>query len=475
MEKLKTSPISLKSENHQEPNIELALQMKTLNSVLKDSKTNFLPGIQYVGCGYNILAGYANAKYVKSSLFDLSVTKFKEYDFDKNTYSIFDFLEIVKSPESRYEQLTAVSSEIYQNKISESVEIGGAFKGFSASLSTGFEKSVTESSTNSFTSIENYAHYYHTILDLIRFKASLKEEVKTLINSGNTTVLFEKYGTHFLAGIIYGAKASISLSFDKYDNNITSSTSVDAKAGFLKLVSGGTSIKTNTGTEISLSTGQIKVMTFGGDINIASTNLLTPEGYDEWVRSITLENSSMVDFSPNGSALVGVWELADSEDRKEFVKAAANKFIDDHQNDIEIRGKVNYMISVKTGNKDYAGTGEFVSIEIFGSRGQSQRIKLYDQGHFEKNTVKDFFVNIDDLGDLSKIIIYNENYSHNITYPGWFLEKVNVVAGATKATKNNPHHYNSKFFFNNWLQNDKGYKTYAEIPVSLTTAKVLAL
>jgi len=374
---------------------------------------------------------------------------------------------VIKSPETNYSETTALSSKEFQKKISEKFEIGGSYKGFSASLTTGFEKSITNASTNSFTAIENYSHYYFTILDLEKFKLYLKADVKRAINSGDANRIFEQYGTHFLAGIVYGAKASISLTFDKYENNITSETTVNAQANFMDMINGSTTVSTNTGSKISLSSGQIKVKTFGGNTNINPESLLKEDGFDKWVESITLDNSALVDFSTNGSqALVGIWELADTPERRDFLKIEANKFLETHQTDDMYRSPVDYLITIKTGNKDYAGTGNFVSIEIFGQYGTTGKIDLYGKGHFEKGKTTDFQYRCDDLGGLTKIVINNENYSHSISNPGWLLDKVEIIAGATELTKKNPHCYSNQFNFYNWLKEDKGYKTSAIIEVA---------
>jgi hypothetical protein len=464
MKVLNVNPASEKVADSHELNAVQTLQTMQADEQTGDIIKDLLPGIEYVGCGYDVLGGYANARFLKSALFDIQSVDFKDIEYNKYQYKIYKFIEVVRTPQTSFTQTTAVSSQEFSKKISEKFEIGGAYEGFSASATTGFEKSITESTTNSFTNIDNYAHYYYTIFDVDLFVKYLKDDVRKLINSGDPAKLFDKYGTHFLAGMVYGAKASISLTFDKYNNNINTSTTVDAKASFLGLINGESSVNTSSGTKISLSSGQIKVKTFGGDITINPESLLKDGGFDKWCDSITLDNSSMVDFATNGSKpLIGIWELAETAERKEFIEKEANRYITDRQVNNMNRGLVNYLISVKTGKKDYAGTGKYVAIQIFGKLGTSAIIELSDSGNFEKNTVKEFELKLEDLGTLEKIIIFNNNYDHKVKNPGWFLDKIDITAGATKITKNNPHYYSNKFVLDNWLKNDKGFDTKAEI------------
>lgn len=446
---------------------ELNLHKKDIITRLMSSNQEILPGIECVGCGYNMQGGAANSKYVKNSLFDASITKVKEFTFLGKKYDIFDFMEIGILRETNYAQTTAVSSKEFQKKISEHLKIEGAYEGFSASLTTGFDKNTTNSSTNSFTTIEDFIHLYFTRFNIEKFRPYLRPEVKTLINSGDTNVLFKDFGTHFVAGAIIGAKASISLTFDKYENNITSETTVDAKAGFLGLISGENNITTNDNKKIALSSGQINVQVFGGDTNIDPQSLLTNDGFKHWVETVHVDNCVLVDFSVDGSnPLVGVWELADTMERRIELQLEANAYIKKHQHDSITRNPVDYLISVETGHKDYAGTGKYVSIEIVGDLGRTDKIDLDKNGKFKEGSTNEFYFNLLDLGNLQKIIVHNGNYDKKVSNPGWLLNKVNVVAGVTESNKDSLHHYKFEFKFNNWLKTDKGYSKTASIPVT---------
>eukprot|EP01119_Soliformovum_irregulare_P007733 TRINITY_DN2018_c0_g1_i1.p1 TRINITY_DN2018_c0_g1~~TRINITY_DN2018_c0_g1_i1.p1 ORF type:complete len:623 (-),score=179.38 TRINITY_DN2018_c0_g1_i1:57-1925(-) len=85
-----------------------------------------------------------------------------------------------------------------------------------------------------------------------------------------------------------------------------------------------------------------------------------------------------------------------------------------------------YAIEVFTG--DSRGCGDAVSVVLEGDRGTSHKIQLKaDCGHinklFKKNKIDEFHLVTEELGNLTKIIVYNEGRMRH----SWFCDKIHVM------------------------------------------------
>lgn len=80
-----------------------------------------------------------------------------------------------------------------------------------------------------------------------------------------------------------------------------------------------------------------------------------------------------------------------------------------------------YKITVKTADKDDAGTNANVFITLYGQNGDCGQRKL--DGKFERGMKEDFEIENMDLGDLHCINIRHDNSGKK---PGWFLEDIMI-------------------------------------------------
>ena len=87
--------------------------------------------------------------------------------------------------------------------------------------------------------------------------------------------------------------------------------------------------------------------------------------------------------------------------------------------------EVNYKITVKTGNRENAGTNANVYIKLSGTVGDDLERLLDNPGRddFERGKTDNFIFETYDLGDLTKLIIRHDNTGNK---PGWYLEEIRV-------------------------------------------------
>jgi hypothetical protein len=85
-----------------------------------------------------------------------------------------------------------------------------------------------------------------------------------------------------------------------------------------------------------------------------------------------------------------------------------------------------YKVTIKTGNRDNAGTDANVYITLYGTKGNSGEIYLDDpnRNDFERSNTDVFNVCPVDLGNLTKIRLRHDNSG---MAPGWYVDEVKVL------------------------------------------------
>ena len=185
---------------------------------------NFLPGVEAIGAGYNIFAGYASAKSITSQLFDWSKAIKKPVPF-KTDYSVPDLVDVQQQDAATYAKSAGSSIEQYQNSLSTSVKIDGGYNLFSGSISEEFNSTSLGIAENEFSRIQQTITLWSLVLrrDPARLRKLLFPNVREDLDSATTDaeieLLFNKYGSHFLAGIIMGGRAVLASSTNKVTVN----------------------------------------------------------------------------------------------------------------------------------------------------------------------------------------------------------------------------------------------------------------
>jgi len=181
---------------------------------------NFLPGVEAIGAGYNIFAGYASAKSITSQLFDWLKANKKPVPF-KTDYSIPDPVDVQQQDVATYAKSAGSSIEQYQNSLSMSVKIDGGYNLFSGSVSEEFNSTSIGIAENEFSRIQQTITLWSLVLrpDLARLREllfpSVREDLDAAMSDAQVELLFDKYGSHFLAGIIMGGRAVLASSTNK--------------------------------------------------------------------------------------------------------------------------------------------------------------------------------------------------------------------------------------------------------------------
>jgi len=91
-----------------------------------------------------------------------------------------------------------------------------------------------------------------------------------------------------------------------------------------------------------------------------------------------------------------------------------------------------YMVTVKTGNRDKAGTDAVVFLTLSGGNGVKGEFRLDDvrRDDFERGSTSTFTIAEINLGALDRIRLRHDNTGKR---PGWYVEEVRIRHGATNA------------------------------------------
>ncbi len=269
-----------------------------------------------LGRGYDVFDPYAEPNYVMDRVLD------------------FDALygdgvvEIRSIETANFKTVSGSTYEEYLTDWGVSVGLSGSYKFFSASLETSFSQSDFSSSLYEFATVQarigKTAHIIEGRSNIDMLRNYLDADFAAAVNDLEVSPeeLFGRFGTHALTAIVNGAR----MDYNYSANTSSASTSIDigiaAQVAFdAKFVSAGISTEFNYGQDYASEYENVyeETSVLGGASEYG-LGIHTDGQYQDWVATIS-DNMVFCDFfGDNG--LVPIWELADSQDRRDEIAAA---------------------------------------------------------------------------------------------------------------------------------------------------------
>lgn len=195
--------------------------------------------------------------------------------------------------------------------------------GFKASVEVSFDRSTFRRSMYQYTTyIDLIQRWQLRLADSTTLSSILKPNVAEDIESLPPTDLFEKYGTHYLWGIIVGARAAYSSATDTHLYKSKESLAVVAQASYTSLVSATSDTGLAKSVEDFRQNSKTRAITKGGN-PAYGRDILEHGNYDRWTAS-TEEWPAFVDFADKG--LRPIWELCTDESRKGELNEAYGEY-----------------------------------------------------------------------------------------------------------------------------------------------------
>ena len=281
-----------------------------------------MPGLDVLGWGYDVFDGeYASSKSTTRPLFDFA--DMMEKQAKTHTYMIPRDVNFQELLEYTGKSITGKTIQEHQTQLLQQTGVSGAYMGFKASLEVSFQRSTFRRSMYEYTTyVDLLQRWRLTLPDYATLSSMLKPNVAEDIKSLLAEDLFEKYGTHYLWGIIVGARAEYSSATNTQKLESKESLAIDAQASYEAFVSGTSNTEIEESVAEFRKNSSTKVITKGG--NPAYRLDIRGHGnYDRWTAS-TEEWPAFVDFADKG--LCPIWELCTDESRKGELKEAYREY-----------------------------------------------------------------------------------------------------------------------------------------------------
>ena len=311
----------------------IALLIGTTYQCKKDSSpipTTHLPGLNYLGRGYDFFGEYADGNSAKNALiaFDKYDKAIDAYGTDYAIPSEVDYLMTNKNTVNSTYGQTILD---YQKEFSSSLGISGSYLGFNASIDINFDKTYSSHSDYSFITVKNLVSRWRITLPIERGaqRAMLTSEAASDIENLAPDDLFYKYGHFMVAEAIIGARADYNASSKStstfYNTDFKTAATLAYNSGTGKISS---ELSDEQKEQLSqfYSKSNIICNTKGGASQYGM-NILAGD-YDTWLA--TVENDPVLcDFTER--SLIPLWELTTNEARAAQLKERFEELVEEHK------------------------------------------------------------------------------------------------------------------------------------------------
>jgi len=320
--------------------------------VVPASKHLPIPGLEYLGAGYNVFGRYASPDDVKANIFDFTIDGTVDQQlYDESLPQVRDnvanaFIAIPTEIKLIYARPAGVqfkarfhadvevsesgSMSDEQSALSAHAEIEGEYGLFSGELKARYSQSAERIATAKCYSVTAMSRYFDLSMAnyALRPLKYIRPIVRQELNDPSITpaAIFDKYGTHYLYAVTIGTKIVYGHTFD------TSKTTKSFDAGVemqLKYGEPGAKVSGGGGVDVKGSTAQAsdaESIKFYGD-GVSDEQLKAAGTADKNPLGILVQgwhNPTLVDFPPG--ALKPIWELCDTDKRKGDLAGAFAKY-----------------------------------------------------------------------------------------------------------------------------------------------------
>ncbi|PAJ72069.1 hypothetical protein CJF42_23240 [Pseudoalteromonas sp. NBT06-2] len=332
------------------PTVYAATQLQSLRQT-SSLNEGYLPGVEALGAGYDIFGDIASPKSIIVQLFNWQKDNSTPVLFNQD-YVIPQQVDAHQQDGSLYSSVSGMTIHDYQKNLSVSIAAEGETGWFSGSINNDFNSESAVNAENQFSRIEqtitlwslavrpDYAKlrsllYPGVLKDIDNItihkknhKKNVFEKIESKLSADDKTKLkkekkekkereaaydrlFNKYGSHFLSGIIMGGKTIFSSSTNKIAVKESSSNEMVAKAAYQSLT-GQLSAEAQTKYKKSINSfkknSSSKHSVYGGK-GIEATKVFSSDLNDFYAWTETVRTSpDFIDFMQK-NGLTGIWEL----------------------------------------------------------------------------------------------------------------------------------------------------------------------
>jgi MAC/Perforin domain len=287
---------------------------------------NTLPGVEAIGAGYDPFLKYACADSITVQVFDWTMAPTKSVTIDGKTYQVPSVVDVQSHNAYNYTEAYGDSINLYQTSLATTVEASGGYNFFSGSLSVEYNTQSLTRSENAFSRIQQSITTWSLRLQrpaeelrsllLPSFRKYLDDLPRTEAAAAG---LFNRYGSHFLTGIVMGGRAVLSSATNKLQVSRSHSIEETAKASY-KSLTGQLTVEEKAKYQKSIesfnSTSASEQAVLGG--TQASRAFDGKAGFSAWAASV----ANAPDFVNFVSTIPmdAMWRLCATEQQSAFLE-----------------------------------------------------------------------------------------------------------------------------------------------------------
>lgn len=393
-----------------------------------------VPGLEVIGCGYNIFGLYAEASSLKRRLFDVDkMPALEQTRIGNNSYNHWPIVTVHGLSSSKRQTIAGETATKYAESLSISAGLEAGFLGFHAQTEMDFNTSTTRNMYHAFTNVMDTTQVFALHLeDRGDLRTYLTDEALNAIDNTDEQWppdrLFDEFGLYFLTGAVMGGRLNHWSYVDSFYLVNNTNLRAMAEADFLDIVGGQTGAQSSASFATYQKHSVSETATLGGDPTIGGRSIVDQSSYQRWKDSIA-DNPGFLDFTipSTKKPLTPIWTLAAGTRRAELEVRASEyennmtrQFLSEHAIDPS-RKTVTYVVKTYTGSADGAGTDAGIWVVLYGidrlgSARETPQLKHDDsRDNHNKNAVDSIeFGGLLDVGELTKIKVINDGVVRSV-------------------------------------------------------------
>lgn len=279
-----------------------------------------LPGVDYLGRGYDAFGGFVVTDELKVNLIDFDTYR-KEKVGDKD-YKVPEEADVQFLDENTFVTRTGQNVQEFQNSRQSAVGLSGGYPFFSGDITGNYQAIHYRTNEYAFAQVSNTVNRWAVSLphDATLLRAMLTEQARSALATMAPAQLFAQYGTHLLTAATIGGRADYYVATEKgtaTQLNLAQAAEISFKAS-LGLIDLNAEPQHQQMVNALREHSYIAVRVQGGGHDCGQ-NIFSPGNYQEWLNSI--DDELVVSRLANPS-LMPVWELCESSARRAEVQEA---------------------------------------------------------------------------------------------------------------------------------------------------------
>jgi hypothetical protein len=284
------------------------------------------PGLDSIGFSYDVFRGqFASPESTKIALFKLGEPV--EFDTAGGLFYKPETVRVQWLEDANIVATSGTRASDYQSNLAAQAGLAGGYGFFKGSLEFQFNETQRRSTVFNFvTQTDQYDIALLTLDPNVPVRDLLRERTTADIETLEPTVLFERYGTHYLHSLIVGAAATYSAATNttRYSSNVGLTVAAEMSyRGATGQLSAEQRTQYGEAIKEFREASTIKVHARGGQAEFAGK--IVDGNYDDWRQSI---RQNLVFVSLNDDSLQPLWELCEDPTRRTELKTAYERYAD---------------------------------------------------------------------------------------------------------------------------------------------------